>query len=217
MADFTIFRNFFVIGPSSKHFFWQKWDPFLRIFGVKVTNLGGIHIPACFNMWVPPSPGRTAKMADSKISVQNQSPGLSRNGVWRLMFKGCGMGPWLVLVSPCFRENVVATCKIGSFLCSLDNLLQNNVIVLFLEIKFQNGAHLKKRLFLTYFSLFLVTRENVQKFLPHISHSHKYTYFFTLLTYEFIWYGFYLVWVLVLILIRAILKQLINNKMVGKI
>ena len=40
------------------------------------------------------------------------------------LFKGCGMGPWLVLVSPCFRENVVATCKIGSFLCSLDNLLQ---------------------------------------------------------------------------------------------
>ena len=37
--------------------------------------------------------------------------------------KGCGMGPWFVLVSPCFRENVVATCKIGSFLCSLDNLL----------------------------------------------------------------------------------------------
>ena len=45
--------------------------------------------------------------------------------------KGCGMGPWLVLVSPCFRENVVATCKIGSFLCSLDNLLQKNAIVFF--------------------------------------------------------------------------------------
>ena len=30
-------------------------------------------------------------------------------------FKGCGMGPWLVLISPCFRENEVATCKIGSF------------------------------------------------------------------------------------------------------
>ena len=41
------------------------------------------------------------------------------------------MGPWLVLVSPCFRENVVATCKIGSFLCSLYNLLQKNGIVLF--------------------------------------------------------------------------------------
>ena len=29
--------------------------------------------------------------------------------------KGCGMVSWLVLVSPCFRENVVATCKIGYF------------------------------------------------------------------------------------------------------
>ena len=47
------------------------------------------------------------------------------------LIKGCGMGPWFVLISPCFRENVVATCKIGSFLCSLDNLLQKNVIVLF--------------------------------------------------------------------------------------
>ena len=84
------------------------------------------------------------------------------------------MGPWLVLVSPCFRENVVATCKIGSFLCSLDNLLQKNVI---LEIKFQNGAHLKKRLFLTFFSHFLVTREKLQKILQHISHLHSYTYF----------------------------------------
>ena len=41
------------------------------------------------------------------------------------------MGPWLVLVSPCFKENVFATCKIVSFLCSLDRLLQKNVIVLF--------------------------------------------------------------------------------------
>ena len=60
--------------------------------------------------------------------------------------KGFGMGTLLVLVSPCFRENVVVTCKIGSFLCCLANLLQKNVIVfLFLEIKFQNGAHMKKK------------------------------------------------------------------------
>ena len=39
------------------------------------------------------------------------------------------MGPLLVLVSPCFRENVAVKCKIGSFLCSLDNLLRKNVIV----------------------------------------------------------------------------------------
>ena len=44
---------------------------------------------------------------------------------------GCGMGPLLVLVSPCFMENVVVTCRIESFLCSLDNLLQENVIVFF--------------------------------------------------------------------------------------
>ena len=88
------------------------------------------------------------------------------------------MGPWLVLVSPCFREDVVVTCKIGTFLCSLDNFLQKNVIVLFfLEIKFQNGAHLKKGLFLTYFSHFLVTREKLQKFLQHISQTHTYMYF----------------------------------------
>ena len=87
------------------------------------------------------------------------------------------MGPWLVLVSPCFRENVVATCKFGSFLCSLDNLLQKNVIVLFFGNQIQNAAHLKKGLFLTYFSHFLVTREKLQKFLQHISQTHTYTYF----------------------------------------
>ena len=43
----------------------------------------------------------------------------------------CGIGPLLVLASPCFRETEVVTCKIGSFLCSLDNLLQKNVIVYF--------------------------------------------------------------------------------------
>ena len=37
------------------------------------------------------------------------------------------MGPLLVLVSPCFRENVVVTCKIESFLCSLHNLLQKKL------------------------------------------------------------------------------------------
>ena len=140
-------------------------------------------------------------------------------------FKGCGMGPWLVLVSHSFRENVVATCKIWSFLCSLDNLLQKNVIVFF--FKFQNGAHLKKGLFLTYFSHSLVTRGKLQKFLQHLSHSNTYTYFahpndFFCLTnfekrYEFIRYGFSLVRFLVLILIRTILEQSISNKMVSKI
>ena len=97
--------------------------------------------------------------------------------MYKARIKGCGMGTLFVLVSPCFRENVVATCKIGSFLCSLDNLLQKNVIVFFFGNQFQNGAHLKRGLFLTYFSHFLVTREKLQKFLQHISHLHTYVYF----------------------------------------
>ena len=138
------------------------------------------------------------------------------------------MGPWLVLVSACFRENVFATCKIGSFLYSLDNLLQKNIIVLFFwKSNFKMALVWKKGLFLTYFSHFLVTREKLQKFLQHISHSHTYTYFSHPIDfflpyqfwkkYEFIRYGFSLVWVLVLILMRAILEQSINNKMVSKI
>ena len=50
----------------------------------------------------------------------------------QINLNGCGIGPLLVLVSPCFRETVVITCKIRFVLsCSLDNLLQKNVIVSF--------------------------------------------------------------------------------------
>ena len=82
------------------------------------------------------------------------------------LIKGCGMGPRLVLVSPCFRENVVATCKIWCFLCSLDNLLQKNVIVIFFGNQISKWRSFEKKgRFLTYFSHFLVTREKLQKFL----------------------------------------------------
>ena len=66
------------------------------------------------------------------------------------------MGPWLVLVSPCFRENVVATCKIESFLCNLGNLLQKNVIVLFFGNQISKWRSFEKRaifyLLFTFFS-----------------------------------------------------------------
>ena len=64
------------------------------------------------------------------------------------------MGPWLVLVSSCFRKNVVATYKIWSFLCSLDNLLQKNVIVFFFGNQILKWRSLKKGPFLTYFHIF---------------------------------------------------------------
>ena len=83
-------------------------------------------------------------------------------------FKGYGMGPWLVLVSPCFRENVVVTCKIGSFLCSLDDLLQKNVIVLFFGNEISKWRSFEKRAIFDLVSHFLVTREKSQKVLQHI-------------------------------------------------
>ena len=77
-------------------------------------------------------------------------------GQTQKLLKGCGMGPWLVLVSPCFRENVVATCKIGSFLCTLENLLQKNVIVLFFGNQISKWRSFEKRaifdLLFTFFS-----------------------------------------------------------------
>ena len=50
------------------------------------------------------------------------------------------MGPLLVLVSPCFRKNVVVTCKIGSPLFSLDNLHQKNLIVFCFENQMEKRA-----------------------------------------------------------------------------
>ena len=91
--------------------------------------------------------------------------------------KGCGMGPWLVLVSPCFRENVVATCKIGSFLCRLNNLLQKNVIVLFFGNQISKWRSFEKRAIFDLLFTFFSHQGKLQKFLQHISHSHTYTYF----------------------------------------
>ena len=94
--------------------------------------------------------------------------------------KKCGMGPLLVLVSPCFRENVGVTCKIGSFLCSLDNLFQKNVNVFFFGNEISKWRSFEKeRLFFTYFSHFFSYQGKVTNFLQHISHSHTYIYLLT--------------------------------------
>ena len=90
--------------------------------------------------------------------------------------KGCEMGPWLVLVSPCFRENIVATCKLGSFLCSLDNLLQKNVIVFFFGNQISKWRSFEKGTIFDLLFTFFSYQGKLQKFLQHISHSHTYTY-----------------------------------------
>ena len=95
-------------------------------------------------------------------------------------FKGCGMGPWLVLVSLCFRENVVATCKSGSLLCSLDNLLQKNVIVLFFwKSNFKMALILKKGFFDLLFTFFSHQGKVTKIPSAHISlESHTYIHVF---------------------------------------
>ena len=87
------------------------------------------------------------------------------------------MGPLLVPVSLCFRENVVVTCKIGSFLCSLDNLLQKNVIAFFSGNQISTWHSFEKRVIFDLLFTLFSHQGKLQKFLQHISHSHTYMYF----------------------------------------
>ena len=80
------------------------------------------------------------------------------------------MGSWLVLISPCFRENIVATCKIGSFLCGLDNLLQKTVIVLFFGNQISKWRSFEKRAIFDLLFTFFSHQGKVTKIpLAHIS------------------------------------------------
>ena len=70
------------------------------------------------------------------------------------------MGPLLATVNPpCFRKNVIATWKIVSFSCSLDNFLLEIVIVFIFGIHILKWRPFKKRVIFDPFFTFLVTRE----------------------------------------------------------
>ena len=93
-------------------------------------------------------------------------------------FKGCGMGTLFVLVSPCVRENVVVTCKIKSFLCSLDNLLQKNVIVFPFGNQISKWRSFEKGAIFDLLFTFLVTKESYKNsFSTYLTHIHTYMYF----------------------------------------
>ena len=139
-----------------------------------------------------------------------------------IIVKGCGMGRLLVLVSSCFRRNVVPTCKIGSFLCNLDNLLQKNLIVFFFGNQISKWRSFEKRAVFDLLTTFLVTREKLQKICSaHISLTYIHVFcspYWLFLPYQiwkkntnFIRDGFSLVWVLVLILIRTMHTGTINK------
>ena len=79
------------------------------------------------------------------------------------------MGTLFVLVCPCFRENVVVTCKIGSFLCSLDNLLQKNVTVFFFGNQISKWHSFEKRaIFDLLFTFFSHQRKVTKNPIAHI-------------------------------------------------
>ena len=132
------------------------------------------------------------------------------SSVWWRILNGCGMGPLLVLVSPCFRKNVVVTCKIGSFLCSLDNLLQKNVIVFFFENQISKWRSFEKgAIFDLLFTLFSYQGKVTKIPSAHISLTYIHAFcspYWLFLPYQFwkkykfIRCGFSLVWFLVLIL-----------------
>ena len=78
------------------------------------------------------------------------------------LLKGTQLGPLLALISPWFRENVIVTLKIVSFLCSF----------------FLMALIWKKGYFWPTFHIFFLSPgKRHTKILQHISHLHTYTYF----------------------------------------
>ena len=87
------------------------------------------------------------------------------------------MGTLFVFVSHCFRKNVVVTGKIGSFLCSLDNLLPKKCNwFLFWKSNVKMALIWKKGWFWPTFHIFS-RQGKLQKILQHIYHLHTYMYF----------------------------------------
>ena len=93
--------------------------------------------------------------------------------------RGCGIGALFVLVSPCFTENVGVTCKIGSFLCSLDNLLQKNVIAFFFGNQISKWRSFEKGTILDLLFTFFSHQGKVTKkfFSTYVTHIHTCMYF----------------------------------------
>ena len=153
---------------------------------------------------------------------------LPRQGFSNAYLNRWGMGPLFVLVFPCFREMYSCHMQNWVFLCSLDDLLQKKRnCFLCWKSNFKLALIWKKGYFWPIFHIFsyqgIVTKNpsaHIWLTYMHVFCSLYWLYLpyqFWKKKYEFIRYGFSLVWFLVLILIRAILEKWINNKMVSKI
>ena len=80
------------------------------------------------------------------------------------------MGLLHAFVCRCFSENVIFTCKIVSFLCSLDNFLLQNVIVLIFGNQILKWRSFEISAILTYFSHFSHQGNNTKNPSVHISY-----------------------------------------------
>ena len=122
-----------------------------------------------------------------------------KKGQTACLIKGTQMGPQLVLVSPSFRENIIVTCKIVSFLCSLDYFILKNVIVFFFKNHISKWRSFEKSAVFDLLFTFLSHQGKVTK-IPSAHISHTYTYFaqpkdfFILTNFAKIW--IYYVWFL---------------------
>ena len=131
--------------------------------------------------------------------VFNHSSLIPSDAKWIVnLVKGCGMGTQFVLVSPCVRENVVVTCKIGSLLCSLD-LLQKNVIVFLFGNQISKWRSFEKRaIFDLVFTFFnhqrKITKNSFSTYLTHMCILLMLLTFFVLPILKKIW--IYQVWFL---------------------
>ena len=81
------------------------------------------------------------RVARLKVAVNMANPNFSQNlNFWGQFVhwpikckrhKGRAKGPLVAPVCICFRKNVIVTCKIGSFLCSLANFFRKMELVFF--------------------------------------------------------------------------------------
>ena len=95
------------------------------------------------------------------------------------------MGPLLILVSLCFRKNEIVTCKIVTFLCSFDNFLPKNVIVIFFGNQISIWRSFEKRaIFDLFFSFFSHQGKDTKIPSAHISLTYIHI-LLTLLTFFF--------------------------------
>ena len=142
---------------------------------------------------------------------------------------------------PLFKGNCSCHMQNWIFLCILDNLYFRKTyfflfvclfVSFFVSLFFCNqisklrSFEKKKTIFDLLFTFFSLQGTDTKTLSAHISLTYLHIFcspywLFCLTNFEkkceFIRYGFSLVWFLMLILIRAILEQSINNKMVSKI